>query len=117
MNSEYFVDALKHCVRDAAVEDTISKLKSPPGRRILPQAKALSEWYNDLSEENISNINTIISLTAHDVLFGVLAVLDGVRVIDEEKGQLELIYKTSEHDVILNDPSEIGLHELLNAEN
>lgn len=70
--------------------------------------------YNGLSEESI---NTIISLTAHDVLFGVLAVLDGVRAIDEEKGQLELIYKTSEHDVILNDPSEIDLYELLNAEN
>lgn len=117
MNSEKFIDALKYHVRDAAVEDIINKLKIPSGRRILPQAKALSEWYNDLSEENISNINTIISLTAHDVLFGVLAVLDGARAIDEEKGQLKLIYKTSEHDVILNDPSEIGLHELLNAEN
>lgn len=115
MNNETFIDALRHYVRDAAVEDVISKLKSPPGRRVLPQAKILSEWYNNLSEENSTNVDAIIALTAHEVLFGVLAVLDGVRVIDEEKGQLELTYKTPSDRVMLNDPSEISLHELLNS--
>ena len=33
-----------------------------------------------------------MELVAHDVLFGIFAVLDGVRIIDEEKGQFELTY-------------------------
>ena len=48
----------------------------------------LSEWYNSLSEENTNNVNTIIELIAHDVLFGVFAVLDGVRFIDKEKREV-----------------------------
>ena len=117
MNNEEFVDGLKLHVRDAAVSDVINKLKEPPGRRILPQIKLLSEWYNSLEEDDITKINSIIELTAHEVLFGVLTVLDGARIIDEEKGQLELIYETHDKRVILNNPSEIGLHELLNASN
>ncbi|ENX42597.1 hypothetical protein [Acinetobacter sp. NIPH 2100] len=117
MNNEKFVDGLKLHVRDAAVSDIISKLKEPPGRRILPQIKLLSEWYKSLAEEDITKINSIIELTAHEVLFGVLAVLDGARVIDEEKGQLELVYEIQDAKVRLNNPSEIGLHELLNASN
>ena len=57
-----------------------------------------------------------MELIAHDVLFGVFAVFDGVRMIDKEKGQFELAYKTQESTFILNDPSEIGLHELFNSE-
>ncbi len=117
MNNEEFVEALKRYVRDAATEDVISKLKNPPGRRILPQVKVISEWYNNLPEEDITNINSVIASTANEVLFGILAVLDGVRVIDEEKGQLELIYTTADKSILLNDPLKIGLHDLLNSSN
>jgi len=117
MNNEEFVDGLKLHVRDAAVSDVISQLKEPLGRRILPQIKLMSEWYNSLEEDDITKINSIIELTAHEVLFGVLTVLDGSRIIDEEKGQLELIYETHDKRVILNNSSEIGLYELLNASN
>jgi len=117
MNSEAFVDALKCYVRDAATEDVISRLKNPLGRRILPHVKIQSEWYNSLSVEDMIHVNGVIASTSNEVLFGVLAVLDGIRVIDEEKGALELIYKTESCKVILNDPTEIGLHELLNSSN
>lgn len=117
MNNEEFIDALKLYVKDDGVEGVISKLKNPPGRNVLPQMKMLSDWYNNLSEENTNNVNAVMALTAHDVLFGVLAVLDGVRLIDKDKGTFELTYKTQDDRVILNDPSEIGLHELLNATN
>lgn len=117
MDNAEFVDALRLYVRDAGIEGVISRLKNPPGRSVSPKMRNLSEWYNSLSEENTSKVNTIMELVAHDVLFGVFAVLDGVRIIDKEKGRFELTYKTQEDTFMLNDPSEIGLHELLNSSN
>ena len=117
MDNAEFVDALRLYVQDDGVKGVISRLKSPSGRSVSPKMKNLSEWYNSLSEENTNNVNTIIELIAHDVLFGVFAVLDGVRFIDKEKGKFELTYKTQEDTFMLNDPSEIGLHELLNSSN
>ncbi|OTG68086.1 hypothetical protein B9T25_05170 [Acinetobacter sp. ANC 4470] len=117
MDNAEFVDALRLYVRDAGIEGVISRLKNPPGRSVSPKMKNLSEWYNGLSEENTSKVNTIMELVAHDVLFGVFSVLDGVRIIDEEKGQFELTYRTQKDTFILNDPSEIGLYELLNSSN
>lgn len=117
MDNAEFVDALRLYVRNDGVEGVISRLKSPPGRSVSPKMKNLSEWYNSLSEENTNNVNTTIELIAHDVLFGVFAVLDGIRFIDKEKGKFELTYKTQEDTFMLNDPSEIGLHELLNSSN
>lgn len=116
MDNAEFVDALRLYVQDDGVKGVISRLKSPPSRSISPKMKNLSEWYNSLSEENTNNVNTIMELIAHDVLFGVFAVFDGVRIIDKEKGQFELAYKTQENTFMLNDPSEIGLHELFNSE-
>jgi hypothetical protein len=116
MDNAEFVDALKLYVRDDGIKGVISRLKSPLGRSVSPKMKNLSEWYNSLSEENTKNVNIIIELIAHDVLFGVFAILDGVRIIDKEKGKFELAYKTQENSFILNDPAEIGLHELFNSE-
>ncbi|MGA9699644.1 MAG: hypothetical protein WBQ67_12075 [Acinetobacter sp.] len=115
MNNADFVDALRVYVRDAGIKDVISKLKSPPGRKVTPEMKNLSEWYNGLSEEDTNRVNTIMELVAHDVLFGIFAVLDGVRIIDEEKGQFELTYRTQKDTFMLNNPSELGLHGLLNS--
>lgn len=116
MDNAEFVDALRLYVQDDGVKGVISRLKSPSGRSVSPEIKNLSEWYNSLSEENTNNVNTIMELIAHDVLFGVFAVLDGVRIIDKEKGMFELAYTTQENTFMLNDPSEIGLHELFNSE-
>ncbi|MGB8695118.1 MULTISPECIES: hypothetical protein [Acinetobacter] len=43
MNNADFVDALRVYVRDAGIKDVISKLKSPPGRKVTPEMKNLSE--------------------------------------------------------------------------
>lgn len=116
MNSESFVEALKRHVRDAAIEDTIANLKQPPGRRVLPEERARSNWYNALSAEQAEHVNCIIAAAVHETLFGILAVLDGARTIDDEGGRFELTY-VADQRVVLNDPMAIGLHELLNAPN
>lgn len=43
MNNADFVDALRVYVRDAGIKDVISKLKSPPSRKVTPEMKNLSE--------------------------------------------------------------------------
>ena len=114
MNSDEFVEALNRHVRDAAIEDTIANLKNPPGRRVPPQERVRSEWYNALSAEEAKHVNDVIATGVHQAIFGLLAVLDRVRTIDREGGRFELIYVADER-VVLNDPQAIGLLELLNA--
>ena len=114
MNSEDFVEALKRHVRDAAIEDTLAKLKEPPGRRVSQKEMARSDWYRALSSEEAEHVNGVIATAVHEALFGLLAVLDGVRTIDDEDGLFELTY-VSDQRFVLNDPRAIGLHDLLNA--
>lgn len=116
MNSEDFVEALKLHVRDVAINGTISNLKSPPGKRVPPNERARSDWYNALSIEESEHVNSVIATAVHQTLFGLLAVLDGARTIDDEGGQFELAY-VADLRVVLNDPQAIGLHELLNTSN
>lgn len=114
MNSEEFVDSLRVHVGEAAVEDVISNLKNPPGRRVLLREQQCSDWYNALSEEGVRRVNEIIASAVHDTLFGVLAVLDGARTISNEGGRFELTH-VADHRVVLNDPQGVSLHELMNA--
>jgi hypothetical protein len=114
MNSHDFVEALKLYVRDAAIEDTIANLKSPPGRRVSPEERARSDWYNCLSDTQAAHVNGVVASAVHEALFGLLAVLDGVRTIDDGTGRFELAYVANQR-VPLNDPQAIGLHDLLNA--
>jgi hypothetical protein len=116
MNSEDFVDALKRHVRDAAIEDAIANLKNPPGRRVPPQVRARSDWYNGLSVEDAEHVKDVIATAVHGALFGLLAVLDGARTIDDERGRFELTY-VADQRVVLNDPQAVELHDLLNASN
>jgi len=114
MNSQDFVEAIKRYVRDAAIEDTVANLKSPPGRRISAQERARSDWYNGLSTEGVAHVNSVIATAVHEGLFGLFAVLDGARTINDAKGRFELMY-VADQRVLLNDPKLDGLHDLLNA--
>ena len=114
MNSQEFVEAIKRHGMDAAVEDTIANLRNPPGRRVPPQERARSDWYNGLSDAEVAQVNSVISTAVHEGIFGLLAVLDGARTVDDEKGLFELTYVGSQR-VLLNNPQAIGLHDLLNA--
>jgi hypothetical protein len=116
LNSEQFVEALKRHVRDAAIADTIAMLKDPPGRRVQSRQRKQSDWYNGLSAEGADHVNGAIAEAAHAALFGILAVIDGARKIDNEGGRFELIYVENQ-PVVLNDRDSIGLHDLLNAPN
>ena len=115
MNSEEFVEAIKLYVMDAAVESTIQNLKDPPGKGVPAGERARSDWYNALAEKELDHVNAVISTAVHGALFGLFAVLDGVRTIDHEKGRFELYY-VGEQRVLLNSPDALmDLHDRLNA--
>lgn len=113
MNSQDFVAAVERYVRDAAIEDTISNLKAPPGRRVPTEVRARSDWYNGLAEADATHVNDVIATAVHAALFGLFAALDGARTIDDGKGRFELTY-VADQRVLLN-PQSTNLHDLLNA--
>lgn len=115
MNNEEFVAAIGRYVKDAAVEDTIANLKSPPGRRVPPAERARSDWYNALPAADAAQVDEIVSMAVHEAVFGLLAVLDGARTVDDGAGRFELSYLAPTGRVLLTDPKAIGLHDLLNA--
>lgn len=112
MNTEMFVEAIRRHVRDAAIHDTINKLRSPPGRRVSIDKKTRSAWYGGLSEQDAAFVEGIVSDAVNEAVFGLFAVLDGSRVIDD--GRFELTH-IGEQRVLLNDPEKIGLNEIFNA--
>ncbi|MHC2621293.1 hypothetical protein ACVIW2_003325 [Bradyrhizobium huanghuaihaiense] len=116
MNSQEFVEAIKRYVGDAAIEDTVALLKNPPGRNVPREQRVRSEWYKSLRAGDADNVNGVIATAVHQTLFGLLAVLDGVRSVDNEGGRFELTYVGSTR-VVLNDQQAISLHDLLNALN
>lgn len=116
MNSEEFVEALKELVRDSAIENTVENLEDPPGRKVSEAEKDRSEWFNNLSDKDRSNVESIINEAVDEAIFGFLSVLDGSRAIEngDDKGRLLLVFKGL-NEVLLNDPDKIGLHDLYNA--
>jgi hypothetical protein len=75
---------------------------------------ALSEWFTQLPREDEERVRATIQLAAGQAVFGMLAVLDGVRSIAEagEAGSLELRYTRQAESVLLNDPAAVPLHDL-----
>lgn len=116
MNSEEFVAAIKEFVRDSAIDDTIENLEDPPGRKVPEAEKQRSKWFNNLPDEDHNNIKSIVTDAVDEALFGLLAVLDGSRAIEDgdDKGRLLLVHKGLTEE-LLNDPNKIGLHDLYNA--
>lgn len=98
-------------MRDAATEATISTLESPPGRRPSPPIRERAAWYNGLPPQEQAHVRSVVSEAAGAAVFGLLTVLDGARIVDEEKGRFELFY-TGRERTLLN-PDGIDLHDLL----
>jgi len=116
MDSEQFVDAIKTVVRDAAIRSSVRVLENPPGRHPNPELLKKAEWYMNLSEEDKTMIQKVIEVAVQQSVFGMLAVIDGVRVIDEgsSKGDLELFYVKDSERVRLNEPGHEPLHDIFN---
>jgi len=114
MDAEQFVAAIRANVMQSAVKGTIANLTDPPGRKPAPELLALSKWYLGLGADDRDMVRRLLAEASHSVMFGLFAVLDGVRRVDpaEPPGDLELWYSGSEGRMKLNG----DLHDLLNSE-
>ncbi|SDI84709.1 hypothetical protein SAMN05216588_12647 [Pseudomonas flavescens] len=117
MTPHDFVDALQRECADAAVHDSLHLLQSPPGRRPAQALVDLSNWYLGLDPAGQANVAAAMREAADATLFGVLCVIDGVRVIEDQPAKtafrLTAIDDGSESVI---SPGAEPLHDLLRAE-
>lgn len=111
-----FVMKIKLVVYDATLDICRAIMLKPPGKRPSPQLRELSSWYNQLSEPDREKVRSAIELATHQSIFGMLAVLDGVRQVEdtESKGIFELRYLKDGQAKLLNDPEAEMLHDIFN---
>lgn len=115
MNASEFVASIRTQVLESATEGTITNLQHPPGRRPASSLVSLSQWFNALSVIDQERVREVAALASHGAVFGFLAVLDGVRVIEvsPEKGKLELWYVKGDQTNLVNDANAPLLHDIL----
>lgn len=115
MNNVEFINSIKISVEESAVRSVSENLISPPGKSPLEELLNLSKWFNSLSIEDKEMAEKLVREAVHTSVFGFLCVLDGVRAIEDtyEKGKLLLYYEKNNERVLLNDPDEEYLHDLL----
>lgn len=116
MNGSKFVEAIKINVRDVALEDTVEFIKKPPGRKPRNKHVELSNWYNNLSDENKQMVLRMMEEAVDSALFGLLCVIDGARTIEEsvEKTIFQLRSIREGKQTLINNEDEESLHDLYN---
>lgn len=114
MKKEEFVKGLKQVTIETIVPDIKYVLEQMP-LKSFPELKEISDWYKTL---NPKEKNLLLALTKHvsqKSVFGVLAVIDGVRVIEDSeiKGEFQLYYVREKEMNLINSPKGEYLHDLL----
>ena len=113
MDTDNFIEYLKRHIRDSSIQDTISILDKPPGRRPPQKIKELSNWYHSMSMDDKEKLKEVVTEAIHSSLFGFLCVLDGVRAIEDSeiKGRLELYYSRDTQKALINKEDDEYLHD------
>jgi len=115
MNAVEFVRVIETIVRDASVMDTVSIVRSPPGRQPAPELLNLSEWYSRLDAGDQAMVGRMLAEVARQAVFGFLSVLAVARQVkpsESGKGYFELRYIKGDRQQILSGPAGEVLHEL-----
>jgi hypothetical protein len=114
MNAEEFVDAVRTSVMFGSVDGTIALLTEPPGRNPAPELLAISRWYLALGAHDRDMLRRALAVASHGAVFGVFAVLDGARRIDDEEraAEFQLWYDGAKGRQLLSG----DLHDLLNSQ-
>ncbi len=110
-----FVTALELVAVSSAAESTILALDEPPDRSSSPALVEASAWYHRLSEEDRKHLRYVLNEAAYEVAFGVLAVIDGVRTVEDspDKGRFKLTFEKGGKLWDLNPGKGEMLHDLL----
>jgi hypothetical protein len=113
MDADNFIEYIKKHIRDSSVQETISILEKPPGRRPPQKIKELSSWFHAMTAEDKEKLKEVITEAIDSSLFGFLCALDGVRAIEdsENKGRLELYYNKYNEKTLINKEDGEYLHD------
>jgi hypothetical protein len=117
MEPEEFVALVKKYCAASAADGVYSISRDPKRRQPTAFDLTLSEWIKSLDEATTEFLKYLLSETAESAIFGILCVLDGVRVVSEEQtteppGEFVLEFRTEHSTVLLNDQCKM-LHDLL----
>lgn len=117
MKPDDFVRALKSHCSDSAVVDCLCSFAEPPGRSPTAELVQISKWFHTLSEEDQPLFRAALQQVADATLFGVLCVIDGVRVIEDsaEKSDFILTAKRAGAETQIS-PSSSFLHDFFRSE-
>ena len=118
MDQTTFVDLLRAVVLDGLSNDLARNWKEPPGRLRSDERSRRSQWVSQMSDDDRELLEAFGSEAARAALFGVLAVLDGARKVeDQSEGHLELRHvQAGEAQLLASsapDTTVPPLHELL----
>jgi len=116
MTTETFIDIVKEVVRNASVNSVETLLDHVSGRSPDTRLVALSAWHTALAEPDKQMVTQVIEQAVDDALFDFFCVLDGVRVVESDSGEFELLYRRKEKAWCSSPNEEAGyLHDLYNA--
>ena len=111
MTPETFISSIKRDVHDSSVRGVIETLKHPTGRKPPQRVVELSQWFQSLSSSDRVRVEQLVQLAIHSGIFGLLAVLDGVRTIEKD-ASLELSYHGNGKQHSLTGSSQEFLHDI-----
>ncbi len=114
MNTESFVESVRVEVQTPAAAGCLEQYAVPAGREPSERLKRISAWYRSLSPTDRSFVAEVTHDAADAAVFGLLCVLDGVRVL-EPNTKLELWAVQGTTRTQLNGPANDLMHDLYNA--
>ena len=115
MTPEDFVKILRNRAMNAAVAGTAALLESPPGRKPSHELVEVSEWYHKLTEQDRTILMRVLRMTSYQAVFGVLAILDGVRTVNDgyDEGTFRLSFRMGDREWNLTASERGFLHDLI----
>lgn len=111
MNTQEFVAAIRTYVQEQTVNGLVKTFTTPPGKRPRDLLIQVSEWRARLTSDEQKLFDGVIAESVRVALFGLFAVIDGARVVDEDVDRF-LITALS-HDggrTELNEDTAVDLH-------
>jgi hypothetical protein len=114
MTTEAFISTIKSVVHDSAVDGIVQQLEHPAGRRPPQRVVELSVWFSALPAPDRDRVKEVVEMAVHAGVFGLLAVLDGVRAVEDvpNKGTLEVVYRGGGERDLLTKPDGELLHDI-----
>lgn len=92
MTQEEFIVGVRRWVFEGAASENALQ---PAGRKPHKALVTLWDWYTALSERDKALVQHAMRISAYGALFGVFAMIDGVRQVDDQPhGELKLSYVT-----------------------